>query len=218
MQKIFLYLCLLMGACFLTVSCSEEEMPDLDYDNWQARNLEYFTEKMAVAKAAVAEARATYGKDWEDHCDWRIFRSYLKTEHAVLTVEDSICVRIKTRGEGPGCPLYTDSVLVNYIGRTMPTYSYKEGRVFDHSGVYSSEEEVFHPVYAVPAALHVANTIEGFTTVLQNMHVGDRWEVYIPSALGYAASSMNALLPSYSTLIFDLELKGYCRAGSSFKD
>ena len=218
MRKLYSYLLTIFLTLPLLTACSEEEAPDLDYDNWQVRNLEFFTEKMDVAKAAVAEARATYGKDWENHCDWRIYRSYLKTEHAVLTIEDSICVRIKTRGEGPGCPLYTDSVLVNYVGRTMPTYSYKEGRVFDHSGVYIDEAEVIHPVYAVPAALHVANTIEGFTTVLQHMHVGDRWEVYIPSALGYAASSMNASLPAYSTLIFDLELKGYCRAGSSFKD
>ena len=213
MQRIFHTLLTLLLLCVGFTACSEEPEPDLDYDNWAARNDSYFQEVMSEAKAAVAAARATYGAEWEDHCDWRVYRSYLKTEHSQLDYTDSICVKIKERGEGPGCPLYTDSVLVNYIGRTMPTVSYPEGRIFDHSGVYNSPEEVFNSTFATPTALQVANTVEGFTTVLQHMHVGDRWMVYIPADLGYAGTSMTATLPPYSTLIFDLQLLRYARAG-----
>ena len=215
MQRLFYQLLIIAVCCFGLSACSEEEMPDPDYDNWAVRNDDYFLEVLNRAKEAVSVAKATYGADWEAHCDWRIFRSYLKTEHSLLDYTDSICVRIKERGTGAGCPLYTDSVLVNYIGRTMPTVSYPEGRVFDHSGVYSSPEEVFNPTFATPTALHVANTVEGFTTALQNMHVGDRWMLYIPADLGYAGSSMSSNLPPYSTLIFDLQLVRYARAGSS---
>ncbi len=213
MQRIYHTLLTLLLLCVGFTACSEEPEPDLDYDNWAARNDSYFQEVMSEAKAAVAAARATYGAEWEEHCDWRIYRSYLKTEHSQLDYTDSICVKIKERGEGPGCPLYTDSVLVNYIGRTMPTVSYPEGRIFDHSGVYNSPDEVFSPTFATPTALQVANTVEGFTTVLQHMHVGDRWMVYIPADLGYAGTSMTATLPPYSTLIFDLQLVRYARAG-----
>lgn len=218
MRNYFLAFYTLLCGCIALVSCSEESMPDPDYDNWPARNATFFEDVMNEAKAAVKEARATYGAEWESHCDWRIYRSYLKTQHSNLSITDSICVRITERGSGAGCPLYTDSVLVNYIGRTMPTVSYPEGRVFDHSGVYSNEDDVFDPTFAKPTALHVANTVEGFTTVLQYMHIGDRWTVYIPSALGYGAASLSADLPPYSTLIFDLQLKAYCRAGASFTD
>ena len=218
MRKIIYAFCTLLCVSTLVMSCSEEEMPDPDYDNWAVRNAVYFEEVMNTAKAAVKEARATYGADWESHCNWRLFRSYLKTQHATLTINDSICAYIIERGSGSGCPVYTDSVLVNYIGRTMPTVSFPEGRVFDHSGVYNDPEQVFNPVFAKPAALHVANTVEGFTTAMQNIHVGDRWKLYIPSNLGYGGASPSKVMPPHSTLIFDLQLQDYCHAGSNFME
>jgi len=53
-------------------------------------------------------------------------------------------------------------------------------------------------------------TIEGYTAVVQRMHVGDIWKVYIPYYMGYGStdyyySSPN--IPAYSALIFRMELK-----------
>jgi FKBP-type peptidyl-prolyl cis-trans isomerase FklB len=64
----------------------------------------------------------------------------------------------------------------------------------------------------------VSNTVDGFTTVLQQMHIGDRWLVYIPAEMGYGESDVNAILKGGSTLIFEIQLVSYCRAGSSFGD
>lgn len=216
MQRLFYQLLLIATCSFGLTACSEEEMPNPDYYNWALRNDEYFRGVLEEAKEAIKTARATYGNEWEAHCDWRVFRTYLKTEHSNLTHTDTICVKVIERGTGPGCPLYTDSVKINYIGRTMPTVSYPEGRVFDHSGVYNSTDEVFNPTFATPTTLHVANTVEGFTTALQNMHVGDRWMLYIPAPMGYASSTLSNSLPAFSTLIFDLQLVAYCRTGTGF--
>ena len=218
MRKLYSYLLSIFLTLPLLTACSEEEQPDLDYYNWAQRNAEFFTGKLSVAKTAIADAKATYGADWEDHCDWRVFRTYLKSDNSNVATTDSICVKIIERGEGPGYPLYTDSVRVNYIGRLMPTESYPEGRVFDHSGLYSDPESVFHPDFSQPTGLLVSNTVDGFTTALQQMHVGDRWEIYVPSQMGYGSSDVGAILRGGSTLIFDLQLIAYCRAGSSFNE
>ena len=39
------------------------------------------------------------------------------------------------------------------------------------------------------------------------MHVGDRWEVYIPAEMGYGKLSQPGI-PGGSVLIFDIELLG----------
>ena len=43
------------------------------------------------------------------------------------------------------------------------------------------------------------------TTALQDMHVGDLWEVYIPWNLAYGSSASGST-PKYSDLIFELYL------------
>lgn len=191
--------------------------------NWQQRNVAYFDSVMNVARTQVAEAKSQYGDNWEDHCEWRLYLSYAKT--AGRYAHDSICVRILEHGEADNelsdnkanRPLYTDSVLVNYIGHLIPTKSYKEGRVFDHSGLYEYESYVFHPEYSTPSHLLVSNTIDGYTTALQYMHRGDRWQIFIPQELGYKSAS-SGVLPAYSTLIFDVQLKDFRRLGYSFSE
>jgi peptidylprolyl isomerase len=47
--------------------------------------------------------------------------------------------------------------------------------------------------------------IEGWQIALQQMRVGDRWMIYIPSELGYG-NRPSGPIPACSTLIFDVEL------------
>lgn len=54
--------------------------------------------------------------------------------------------------------------------------------------------------YGVPAP------ISGWTLALQNMVVGDKWEVWIPQTLAYGSSNRNADIPAYSTLVFEIEV------------
>lgn len=182
--------------------------------NWQARNTAYFDSVITVAKAEVAKAKAEYGNDWEANCDWRVYRSYAKSDDAG-TLHDSVCVRIIERGKGIATPLYTDSVKVNYMGHLIPTVNYPKGKVFDHSGLYENESYVFSPEASIPTKMALSNTVEGYTTAVMRMHIGDRWMVYIPQELGYSDVSSGAL-PAYSTLCFDLQLKAFVRKAESF--
>lgn len=181
-------------------------------DNWPARNATYFNERMAEAKAAIAEAQAQYGDQWESHCAWRVFRSYAKP--ASGPTADSICAKVVESGTGSGYPLYTDSVKVNYMGRLMPTASYTDGLLFDHSGIYESADAVFSPDFSRPTTLAVSGVVEGFGTALMHMRIGDRWIVYIPQELGYAGTAKTSI-PAYSTLVFEMQLKAFYRAGTS---
>ena len=212
-----------MSACLALpaaarASCAETEQTNTEYDDWCNRNNAYFTERMAEARADVAQAKAAYGDDWEAHCDWRTFRSAAKATDpaAPAAVTDSICCKVIDRGTGTGFPFSTDSARVNYVGRLMPSASYVNGYVFDHSGLYATDDYVFNPDLSTPARLLVSSTVDGFATAVQHMRIGDRWKVFIPWQLGYGATEKNSI-PAYSTLVFDLQLKGFARAGYATK-
>ena len=57
----------------------------------------------------------------------------------------------------------------------------------------------------VPLACRLRDLIEGWIIAMQQMHIGDRWEVYIPAEMGYGKFSQPGI-PGGSTLIFDIEL------------
>lgn len=210
----------LLAACALLAglaACSENLDEENEYVDWKARNSEAFLLRLEEAKTAVAQAKAAYGDDWEAHCRWRLFRTYAIGDEAPADATDSICVEILEQGTGSGSPLYTDSVRVNYIGRLISTDLSQPlgtlGEVFDHSGLSNRQEDVFDPNFAVPVTFLTSNLVEGFTTALQQMRIGDLWRVYIPQELGYGSGSTTTL-PAYSTLIFDIQLKAYYRAGT----
>ena len=58
-----------------------------------------------------------------------------------------------------------------------------------------------------PLACRLRDLIEGWIVALQEMHIGDKWEVYIPAEMGYGRFSQPGI-PSGSTLIFEIELIG----------
>jgi len=110
--------------------------------------------------------------------------------------------KVINSGTGTEYPLQTSSVKVFYKG------TYYDGTVFD-SGTGDT---------GVPAEFQLSgqNTIRGFSFALQNMVVGDKWEIWIPYYLGYGISgytvtdyytgSYQTLVKGYTTLIFEVEL------------
>lgn len=91
-------------------------------------------------------------------------------------------------GTGTEHPFQTSNVKVLYKG------TYYDGTVFD-AGTSSSN---------VPVTFSLSNTIRGFSFALQNMVVGDKWEICIPYYLGYG--SAGTYVKAYSTLIFEVEM------------
>ena len=56
-------------------------------------------------------------------------------------------------------------------------------------------------------AFRLSDLIEGWIIAMQQMSIGDKWEIYIPAELGYGKFSQPGI-PGGSTLIFEIELLG----------
>lgn len=208
-------LVVLFGLLPVVCSCSDDDNDTKDeYSDWQSRNDEYFASVRSQAIKAIAIAKAQDPVSWADKSHWLAFRSYsLSASHVGGTLKDSVYVEVLHRGEGSGSPMSTDSVRVFYAGRLMPSESYADGLMFDHSGQSSIMANIFDHKKNTPATFRVSSCVRGFATALQYMHIGDKWRIYVPYTLGYN-NSVQGKVPAYSTLVFDVELVQYARIGS----
>lgn len=109
-------------------------------------------------------------------------------EPGVKPLDNGIFYKPLKKGSGP-MPNRGSVVLVHYTGKTI------NGRTFDSSRG------------GVAPAFRLRELITGWIIALQQMHVGDRWEVYIPAEMAYGRSNQPGI-PGGSTLIFDIELVG----------
>ncbi len=201
LKKYFLMMPMLLFFATALVSCSEADDSVEEYPDWQNYNTTYFNNIYATAKSAITSG---------DSDTWKIYKSWSMPKDTTTFVsgpEDYIVVKVLESGIGSGCPLYTDNVWVHYQGRILPSTSYASGYVFDQSYYGTFNENT-----AVPTELGVSSTVDGFSTALQNMHIGDHWQIYIPYQLGYGTSSSNTTIPAYSVLVFDVRLVSYARS------
>ncbi len=111
-----------------------------------------------------------------------------KTQQGVVSLPSGLQYRIVKEGTGPK-PAATDRVKVHYQGALI------NGKVFD-SSIERGE----------PATFGVTEVIPGWTEILQLMPVGSKWQVFIPSDLGYGDAGAGADILPGSTLVFDVEL------------
>ena len=218
MKNLFKILLTAAALVLTFASCSEHLNSENDdfANNWKGQNTAAFAEHMKQAKAAIATAKAQYGSDWEAHCNYRIYRYFGYTDNTKASINDSICVEIVKQGTGSGCPLYTDSVSMNYMVRLIPSANYPAGKLIDHSGQTINEEDIFSTTHSAPRHFLVSAQISGMQTALQHMHIGDCWRIYIPSDLAYGSNNLlgSSGIPAYSMLRFDVELKAYARVGT----
>jgi FKBP-type peptidyl-prolyl cis-trans isomerase FklB len=186
----------------LFVSCGEENDTVDEYANWETRNTQYWDSIYNVAQQRISAGDTS----------WRVYNSWSLQDSVVTSSTYRIVVHIEQKGTGSGCPLYTDSVRVHYYGRLIPSASYPEGYLFNSS--YSSD---YNPQTSAPAQFLVSQLSDGFATALQHMHIGDRWEVYVPWPLGYGTDGSSSI-PGYSVLRFNIYLQSYYHAGEDLPD
>lgn len=116
------------------------------------------------------------------------FMQELHNNADIKELSNNILYKIIAVGEGTRFPNLSSVVTVHYSGTLI------NGREFDNSRKRN-----------YPEAFRLNEVIEGFQIALMNMHVGDRWIVYIPWEMGYGKRSSGPI-PGYSTLVFDIEL------------
>ena len=111
-----------------------------------------------------------------------------KTKEGVVTLPSGLQYKILTEGTGPK-PTATDTVVCNYRGTLI------SGTEFDSS--YKRGQ---------PLTIQVNGVIKGWTEAIQLMPVGSKWQLFIPSELGYGDRSSGPIIGPGATLIFEVEL------------
>lgn len=111
-------------------------------------------------------------------------------EQDVHHIDKGVCYKVIKKGNPKGkMPNRGSVVTAHYVGKTI------NGKTFDSSRG------------GVAPAFRLRDLIPGWIIALQQMHVGDRWEIYIPAEQGYGKMNQPGI-PGGSTLIFDIELLG----------
>lgn len=111
-------------------------------------------------------------------------------EEGVQALPKGIYYRVLKQGDATSpTPGKRSIITAHYTGRTI------NGKKFDSS------------LGGVPLACRLCDLIEGWIIALQQMHIGDKWELYIPAEMGYGKFSQPGI-PGGSTLIFEIELLG----------
>lgn len=118
--------------------------------------------------------------------DWLMEKSL---EEGVSALPKGIYYKVLVEGnQQSATPTLRSIITAHYIGKTI------NGKQFDCSG-------------DIPLACRLSDLIEGWIIAIQRMHIGDKWEVYIPAEMGYGKFSQPGI-PAGSTLIFEIELVG----------
>ncbi len=119
--------------------------------------------------------------------EWLLQKSQ---EKGVNALSKGVYYRVLTEGK-TDCrhPNPRSIVTAHYTGWTI------DGQQFDSSR------------NGAPLAIRLCDLIEGWIIAMQQMCVGDKWEVYIPAEMGYGKISQPGI-PGGSTLIFEIELLG----------
>jgi peptidylprolyl isomerase len=111
-------------------------------------------------------------------------------EEGVYSIDKGVYYRVIKQGNQKSpTPNRNSVVTAHYVGKTI------NGKTFDSSRG------------GVAPAFRLRELIPGWIIALQKMHIGDKWELYIPAEQGYGMRSIPGI-PGGSTLIFEIELIG----------
>ncbi|GHT53713.1 hypothetical protein AGMMS49982_17230 [Bacteroidia bacterium] len=165
------------------LACSACDWDNVDEDNTQYDGI------VAEMLAIQSQALSSPGGRWRvlnDSCYNEITRNPDWT--VVSTPGGSRGVYYRelpnTNVKGDIHPIQTAQVVVNYVGKLGSETVFDQGR---------------------GAKFTVNGVVTGFSTALQDMVAGDKWEICIPYALGYGTAGSSSI-PGYSTLFFEIEL------------
>lgn len=113
-----------------------------------------------------------------------------KTKQGVVTLPDGLQYKVIKTGTGPK-PKASDSVTVHYRGTLV------DGTEFDNTLKRGG-----------PETFPLKDVVKGWSEAIQMMNIGSKWEIYIPSDLGFGEQGAGSVIPPNSVLIFEVELLG----------
>ena len=116
-----------------------------------------------------------------------------KLKKGVVTLPSGLQYKVLRAGDGDSHPLANSPCDCHYEGRCAKDWP--TGQTFDSS--YDR---------GAPTAFAPNQVISGWTEAMQLMVEGDKWEMYIPSELGYGESGSPPKIQGGDALVFQMEL------------
>jgi len=138
----------------------------------------------ALALARVACASNEFGVK---------FLEENKGKEGVITLPSGLQYKVLRKGDGTQHPTADSPCDCHYEGRTAQNYP--DGPVFDSSYARGS-----------PTTFAPNQVIKGWTEAMQLMVEGDKWEMYIPSELGYGDRGSPPKIGGGDVLVFTMEI------------
>lgn len=112
-----------------------------------------------------------------------------KEKEGVITLSSGLQYKVLRKGRGMDHPAVNAPCLCHYEGTLL------DGSVFDSSYERGS-----------PTTFAPNQVIKGWTEAMQMMVVGDKWEMYIPSELGYGDHGSPPKIRGGDVLVFRMEI------------
>lgn len=147
-------------------------------ENWMAWQQDLRAKRMEKQKAE-GEANRKAGEEW---------LAANAKKAGVKTMPSGLQYKVLVSGKGAQ-PKPGDTASAHYKGTLT------DGTEFDSS--YSRGQ---------PLTIPVTGVIAGWQEALTNMHVGDKWEIYVPSNLAYGERGSPPKIGPNATLVFEMEL------------
>ncbi len=163
---------------------SGDGKPMLTEEQARATMMAFQSQMMAMHTEKMKAAGEKNKKDGE------AFLAENKKKEGVVTLPSGLQYKVLTMGKGKKAKA-NDNVLLNYTGSLI------DGTEFD-SSIKRGQPVVF-PVNGV---------IKGLSEALQLMPVGSKWQLFLPSGIGYGEQGAGAQIAPNAVLIFELEILG----------
>ncbi len=158
--------------------------PQLSEEELMA-SMQAFATEMRSRRAEEMEAAASEAK-----AQGAAFLEQKAQEEGIVALESGVLYEIVEEGEGP-TPTAQDTVTVHYSGQLL------DGTEFDSS--YKRGQ---------PATFPLSGVIPGWRQGLQELPVGTKAKLYIPSDQAYGDRGQPPQIGPGETLVFDVELLG----------
>jgi FKBP-type peptidyl-prolyl cis-trans isomerase FkpA/FKBP-type peptidyl-prolyl cis-trans isomerase FklB len=155
---------------------------------WTDEQLEPIMQQFGQEMQQKAEARMER-QAIQNEKEATAFLAQNANREGVQTTASGLQYRVIRQGNGPS-PTLRDRVRCNYRGTLL------NGMEFDNSAHHGG-----------PAEFGVNEVIPGWTEALQKMHVGDKWQLFVPPKLAYELNPPpRSPIEPNSLLIFEIEL------------
>lgn len=138
-----------------------------------------------MQQKAMTRMQQQAGKNQQEAADF--LTKNAKVE-GVQSTPSGLQYRVLKQGNGPS-PTISDMVRCNYRGTLL------NGNEFDSSAKHGGA-----------AQFAVNRVIPGWTEALQKMHVGDKWQLFVPPKLAYDMDPPSPAIQPGSLLVFEIEL------------